>query len=101
MYELRGKAFLSKKGFFQAANDFTQAISLDPRNEGAFFFRGAAKFEMKDYVAALNETNQAITINPNKSAYFGFRANLHSILGNQRQVWLDEKESSRLKSLGK
>gem|GEM_PF-6675340 len=57
--------------YSNAISVLNQAITMDPKNSEALYFRGVAKFEMGDYRGAILDFSKAIALNPNKfEAYY-------------------------------
>ena len=58
----------------QAIGDFTQAISLNPKNANAYADRGAAYGSLGQHALAISDFTQAITLNPNFAGAYYNRA---------------------------
>jgi tetratricopeptide (TPR) repeat protein len=59
-----GKSNLDSREFAKALNDYSQAISLDPKNAQAYNGRGKANLGMKKLEAAVDDFSKAIELKP-------------------------------------
>jgi tetratricopeptide (TPR) repeat protein len=63
-----------------AITSLTQALSLDPNNAGAYFYRGQAYFSGHHFQDALADYNKYIQLQPNDSRGYFSRANVYGNL---------------------
>jgi tetratricopeptide (TPR) repeat protein len=63
-FRLRGRTRIQLHEFQPAIQDYTRAISLNPRNSAAFLNRGIAFLHIRDLDNALNDFNSAIELEP-------------------------------------
>lgn len=67
----RGNNYRGKHDLEKALRDYEQAITLDPRNAGAYVNRAAALSQKGEREDAIKDEDQAIRLNPNQwEAYF-------------------------------
>jgi serine/threonine protein kinase len=59
----RGKALLDEKSYDAAINEYTEAISINPRSSDSFANRGEAFRKKQDLTRALQDYNEAIRLN--------------------------------------
>jgi tetratricopeptide (TPR) repeat protein len=60
----RGSAAMDRKDWVAAIKEFTEAIRLDPQDDGAFNNRGFAYAEKKEYAKAIADYQEAIRLAP-------------------------------------
>jgi tetratricopeptide (TPR) repeat protein len=72
LYFQRGNAWLDKKEYDKAIEDFNEAIRLEPRNAdmNAFHSRGIAWFWKKEYDNAIQDFGEAIRLDPKEALYY-------------------------------
>ncbi|KAF1328127.1 DNA polymerase sigma, partial [Globisporangium splendens] len=69
LYFQRGNCYLAAQKYKQAVEDFTQVISLTPKNAQLFAKRGKAFAHLNQYHAALSDYNEAISISASSNGY--------------------------------
>ncbi|MEY2537065.1 MAG: hypothetical protein QOG67_805 [Verrucomicrobiota bacterium] len=73
----RGNAYSAKGDADQALQDYEEAITLDPRNAGAYVDRARILWKKGDRDDAIKDLNEAIRLNPKQwQAYFNRAADL-------------------------
>jgi tetratricopeptide (TPR) repeat protein len=70
---------------YGALTDLTNAITLNPGYQQAYFERGRVKDNIKDYAGAVEDYTSAIQLNPNDAASYFLR-------GNDKWGFLDDKD---------
>lgn len=72
IYYNRGNAFLMRRQTKQAAEDYTKAIELNPKNQGAYSNRGYIHYLNGRYREAVDDYAKAVAIDPrSRRPYFG------------------------------
>uniref|UniRef100_K3WF31 UDP-N-acetylglucosamine--peptide N-acetylglucosaminyltransferase SPINDLY n=1 Tax=Globisporangium ultimum (strain ATCC 200006 / CBS 805.95 / DAOM BR144) TaxID=431595 RepID=K3WF31_GLOUD len=69
LYFQRGNCYLAAQKYKQAVEDFTQVISLTPKNAQLFAKRGKAFAHLNQHHAALSDYNEAINISASSNGY--------------------------------
>jgi tetratricopeptide (TPR) repeat protein len=72
----RGVAFLMRKEYIRAIDDFSAAIKLEPDKAAHYYDRGAARFGAGQEDAALADFDKALVLNPNDKLALMARAEL-------------------------
>lgn len=80
-----------------AIQDYDKALSLEPNNVQARYYRGVALRSLGRYEEALNEVDQAIALSPNTGLYHFTRAQILRSLGKNNQSL---QAAQKAKSLG-
>jgi tetratricopeptide (TPR) repeat protein len=73
-YDNRGIAWLGKREFDHAIEDFSAAIRLDPSKAGVFGRRGYVWLAKRNYDRAISDYDEAIRLDPRKPEPFFDRA---------------------------
>ena len=73
-----------QKGIYESAvADFSEAISLKPDFEKAYFNRASARYEMKDYNGAIEDCNKVESLNPKLGGAFFLKGRCNYALGKK------------------
>jgi tetratricopeptide (TPR) repeat protein len=65
-YFFNGRYLAEKRGDYdRAIADFTQAVRLDPKDKGSFYYRGASYHMKGDYARAISDYEAALRLDPN------------------------------------
>ena len=94
----RGDEYYLEDFDLLAVEDYTRAISTDPKNQRAYFKRGRAHKYLEDYKAALNDFDSVIKLNPkyeDGDAYIK-RGEIYEKLGDNKKALADYKEAFKL-----
>ncbi|DBA05018.1 TPA: hypothetical protein N0F65_000706 [Lagenidium giganteum] len=73
-FEHANDLFMKEK-YTEAADSYSEAISLDPTNAAYFYNRSAAFFASEDYRRALEDAETAVRLNPNNADNFVKKGN--------------------------
>lgn len=65
-----------------ALNDYTTAITLDPKEKDAYVGRATVKKETKDYQGALADMDSAIRIDPRYAKTYTLRSEVKLLTGD-------------------
>ena len=82
--------------FEDAIADFTEAIRLNPKEDGAYAWRGRAKMELKRYEAAIADFTEAIRLNPKDYRTYDWRGEAKLFLERLEDAIADFTEAIRL-----
>lgn len=82
-YAYRGDAQIEIGNYWQAIEDYTQAIRLNP-DDATYNNRGVVRSHLKDYKGAIKDFNYAILINPNQADAYISRSNVYIQQGDIR-----------------
>ena len=63
----RGLAYLKKRGYEEAIEDFTSVVRLNPKDDRAYYNRGNALALINCYEKAIGDYTRAIAISPEKA----------------------------------
>lgn len=74
----------------------TQILKLDPRHDGAYYFRGNARIDKGDLDGAIADYTQAIRLNPQDFAVYYNRGNARRVKGDKDGAIADYTEAIRL-----
>jgi tetratricopeptide (TPR) repeat protein len=75
-YFLRGKAYLFLNEFRFAAEDFSKAASIKPKNADYWYHASLAQTKTNKYKSALKSIEKAIQLNPYIPEYYYFKSNI-------------------------
>src|ERR1700722_5830952 len=75
--------------FAAAIKDCTQAVTLNPKDESAYFARCAAYADLGNYNAAIPDCSQAIVLNPKNDDAYTDRCLAYGYLGNYSAALAD------------
>ncbi|MDX1947695.1 MAG: hypothetical protein SFU86_20025 [Pirellulaceae bacterium] len=76
-YRARGSFRLARRDLFKAREDFTQALTLDPRDVTALHLRGQVEYWTQNNEAALADYSRAIELSPRYWPPYFDRALVH------------------------
>ncbi len=72
------------KDYISAINDYSKAISLEPKYAKPHHGRGIAKYHMKGYSGALEDFTQAIILDPNHAGGYYWRGYIKYFLQDKQ-----------------
>ena len=73
LYLNRGITYSSVKKYKQAIDDFSKAISINPKNVQSYLQRGLAYYADADFQQAVNDFSQVLLLQPNSGAAYYYR----------------------------
>jgi len=85
----RGMAYFSESLYENALDDFDRAITCDPQNAKAFFYRGTVREELDDHEMAVADFTQSLHLVPYQFDPLLARAISQGQLGNWDEALLD------------
>jgi tetratricopeptide (TPR) repeat protein len=92
-----GKVSDAKKAVYdRAIADFTQAITLDPKNKFILWERGVAYADKGDYDKAMADYGQAIRLDPEYAPAYNSRGNAYARKGDFDRAIADLDQAIRL-----
>ena len=97
IYARRGMAYLGKKDYDRAIDDFDQSIKLDPSFAALFYLRGNTYGLKAQFDRAIPDFSQAIKLDPEDADSFGSRCFARAIDGELAAALADCDESLRLR----
>ena len=86
------------KKYEPAIEDYTQALSINPKLTAAYINRGNIYDIQKDYKGAVKDYTQAILLNPEYSGVYNSRGNVYQKLEDYQQAIKDYNKAIKLKS---
>ena len=96
-YQLRGALNLELNRFYDALNDFDQAILLAPYNEVGYWGKAHVFMGLKDYRWAVIQFSNAIDLIPEESEqiadYYRDRAEAYELLGKSGLAAADRERA--------
>jgi serine/threonine protein kinase/Flp pilus assembly protein TadD len=93
----RGKALLDEKSYDAAINEYTEAITINPRSSDSFANRGEAFRKKQDLTHALQDFNEAIRLNKQNLFAFVNRADVYCQSNNFDRAFADFGEVQKQK----
>ena len=81
-HEKNAAAFLDKADFAAAIEEYTLAITQNPKSDRAYEGRGIAYTEMKEYDLAVADLTKAIELAPDRGGLYFERGIIYSKQGN-------------------
>lgn len=96
-YTIRGDAQFARRKFFEARNDYSQALELDPNNRANFGKRAKAEYQLKEYNAASADATQAIFGDPTNPELHMLRGEAFEQLGQLDKAIVDFDKAVGLK----
>jgi tetratricopeptide (TPR) repeat protein len=88
-YSTRGQAFMHRRAYDKAIDDFGQAIALDPRLVAAYRNRGATYFISELYEKALPDYDAVIRLQPDKPDGYADRCSVRIMMGMPKAAKID------------
>jgi tetratricopeptide (TPR) repeat protein len=73
----RADAYFKEERFFEAMNDFTNVLQLQPRHEQALAMRAASQVGREKYVEAIADANSSLLVDPTCSLALRWRGQAH------------------------
>ena len=107
-YTKRGITEMNKADYDDAIIDYTRAITLDPKNTGAYYNRGVGYARKDDNDDAIADFTKAIGLGFNNPSVFASRGDVyvttkdypHAIQDYSRAIQLDPKSATYLSKRG-
>jgi serine/threonine protein kinase len=93
----RGKALLDEKSYDAAINEYTEAISINPRSSDSFANRGEAFRKKQDLTRALQDYNEAIRLNKQNLFALTNRADVYCQSNDFDRAFADFSEVQKQK----
>ncbi len=87
---------LSQQQYAQAVESFSQAITLDPHDAGAYYGRGTANYSLGKTDLALADLTMAIKLDPGYTYAYMNRAGLYAYLGKYALAVADFSKAIQL-----
>lgn len=91
-----GTAYMGMKRFNEALAYYSQAIELNPKDEGTIYNKGRCYAEMGDHARAIEEFSKALQLDPDWDWALLQRAQAYLFSGNKKQALEDINETLRL-----
>lgn len=95
-YNNRGVAYVDKRDYAHAIQDYDVAIRLNPNLASAFYGRGEADDHTGEFDRAIQDYNEAIRLNPSFAYAYDARGRAHRNKGEFDQAIRDYGEAIRL-----
>lgn len=92
----RGRAHLRSGAFAQAEQDFTKAISYDPKNVHALNNRGAARIELGAFAEAKQDLTAALALAPAHARAFFNRGRALEAIGEPAAALKDYEAAAKI-----
>jgi tetratricopeptide (TPR) repeat protein len=96
----RGVAYVDKREYDRAIQDFDQVIKLNPNDTAAFNNRGVAYVDKHEYDRAIQDFDQAIKLNPNYALAFNNRGVAYADKGQYDRTIQDYDQARQLNPNG-
>lgn len=93
----RGKALLDDKSYDAAINEYTEAISINPKSSDSFASRGEAFRKKQDLTRALQDYNDAIRLNRQNLFALTNRADVYCQTSDLERAFADFDEVQKQK----
>ncbi|TGL45916.1 tetratricopeptide repeat protein [Leptospira perdikensis] len=77
-YYLRGLAYFQLAKYKESVSDFSEAITLDPKNYNYYFYRATAFDKLKQFPETESDLKTTITLNPNASNAMNYLGYLYA-----------------------
>ncbi len=94
----KGYALVTSGKNQEAAEAFTRAIELDPKDAKIYYNRGGVYGRLEDYRRAIREYDKAIELNPKDERAYLNRGFAFAELGDHQQAMEDYKTAARFES---
>lgn len=95
-YAISGDEKYSKRDWTGAIADYTEAIRLDPKYIGSFFYRGAAKLNRGDLDSAIADFTETLLLDPKNAAAYLNRGIAKANSSDWNGAIADDSEAIRL-----
>jgi tetratricopeptide (TPR) repeat protein len=95
-YNNRGAAFVEKRDYDRAIQDYNEAIRLNPNAANSFYGRGVAYNRKGDFDRAIQDQNEAIRLNPNFAVAYDARGRANRNKGDFDHAIQDYDQAIRL-----
>ena len=93
----KGKAYYEKNDHDNAVSAFTEAITLDPKNDNAYYFRGLTHAREEGHSElALADYKKAIELNPEVAQYYRSRGELYARIKEYSLAAIDYRKVTEL-----
>jgi len=92
-----GSSFKEKGQFYEAVNQYQEAIRLNPNYAGAYYNRGIAYTKLGQYQLAIESYNEAIRRTPDNAFYYNNRGSAYYKLGQYQHAFDDFSQAIRFK----
>jgi tetratricopeptide (TPR) repeat protein len=92
-----GNSFKEKGQFYEAVNQYQEAIRLNPNYPGAYYNRGIAYTKLGQYQLAIESYNEAIRRTPDNAFYYNNRGSAYYKLGQYQHAFDDFSQAIRFK----
>ena len=96
LYNDSGNLKRENKDFKGAIEDFTKAISINPKYANAFYNRALTKSGLENHKEAIEDLNKAILINPEDSDFYVFRGDVKGDLEDHKGAIEDYSKAIKL-----
>ncbi|MCL2016522.1 MAG: tetratricopeptide repeat protein [Defluviitaleaceae bacterium] len=98
----RGDYYFNNRDYWQAIEDYSEAINIMPENPEYYINRGSAYYMLKKYHMCIKDETRAIELMPDNAEYFNSRSNTFSWINDfqsalndiTKAIELNPKESS-------
>ena len=91
-----GAAYAGMKRFHEALDYYSQAIELNPKDEGTIYNKGLCYAEMGEHARAIEEFSKALQMDPDWDWALLQRAQSYLFSGNKKKALDDINETLRL-----
>ncbi|MBL7861467.1 MAG: tetratricopeptide repeat protein [Cyclobacteriaceae bacterium] len=92
----QGHDAYSEKNYSKAIEYYTNALTINPFSDDAYYWRGSSKFAQANYTDAIMDYNQATEINPNKEEAYYYRAMANHNLEAFQEALIDYDKAIEL-----
>lgn len=82
VFQVNGLIGLQERNYEQAYKDFSEALSIHPKDEELLYNRAQASYQKSDYKEAKNDLDDALTLSPDYGDALACRANCNYMLGD-------------------
>ncbi len=85
----QGHTAYNDKNYEKAIEYYSNALSINPYSDDAYYWRGSSKYAQTNYTDAIKDYSQAIEINPNKEEAYYYRALVRHTLEAYQEALAD------------
>src|ERR1044071_6459298 len=96
VYQQRAYAAATNQQFQEAANDYGEAIKINPEDAGIYEQRAAVEMKLNDMDKALADYSEAIKLKPNEVRYYGYRSYIYEVKGDIKNSMADTEKVLKL-----